>query len=94
MTTNGNGKWQLAFWVVTVFFFVGMGMMTKYVVANDEKREKGDEHIVEKIYTEDDKIRKEFKEEIVLLRTEQKIMRKETNDGFTKVLIEIEKLKK
>ena len=40
-----NGKWQLAFWVVTVFFFVSVGTLTASVVANDRRREDEDSRI-------------------------------------------------
>jgi len=96
MATNGNGNgraWQLAFWVVSVFFFVGIGTLTKYVVANEEKSTAGDEKLVEKIHAEDSELRIEFKKEISLLRTEQKVMRKETNESFTRVLVAIAEIK-
>ena len=98
---HGAGKWQIAFWIMCVVCVGGLLTMTGYVVANDVKREEGDSALVEKIHHEGDKLRKEFKEEIVLLQMEQKIMRKESNAGFakvnvdlTKVLVAIEKIKK
>jgi len=101
MATNGNGKWQIAFWVMCVVCVGGMLTLVGYVVANDEKSTSKDDVIIEKIHTEDDALRKEFKEEIALLHTEQKVMGKEMSNGFakvnadlTKVLVAIEKIKK
>lgn len=61
---SNGGKWQLAFWIVTVLCVGGIVTITGYVVANDEKREKGDTEI-----------RAEYKEsdEKVGVRLEQKI---------------------
>ena len=42
---NGNGKWQLAFWVVTVICGIWLLVLTKGVIANDVRIEtKGDVH--------------------------------------------------
>jgi len=91
---ENNGKWQIAFWIVTVFFVIGISTITKYVVANDDKSTKKDEIIIEKIHQEDSKLRKEFTDELSILRKEQNILRQETNKGFTEVLVAIAEIKK
>ena len=49
MAENGNGKWQLAFWIVTVIFFVSSGALTTSVIANDRLRALEDRRIEIKI---------------------------------------------
>lgn len=98
---EGNGRtWQIAFWIMCVVCVGGMLTLVGYVVANDEKSTKKDSEIIEKVYNEDDKLRTELKEELAMLRTEQRVMRKETSNGFekvnkdiTKVLVAIAELK-
>jgi len=64
------------------------------VRANDNKATSTHEAIRKEAAEGDDKVRKELMGEITLLRTEQKVMRKENNESFTKVLVAIEKIKK
>jgi len=47
MEANGNGKakWQLAFWIVSVFFAGGMLILTNNVVANDRLRVAGEQRL-------------------------------------------------
>ena len=42
---NGKAKWQLAFWIVSVFFAGGMLILTNNVVANDRIRQDEDRRI-------------------------------------------------
>jgi len=42
---NGTGKWQLAFWVVTVICGIGLLTLTTNVVANDRIRQEEDTRI-------------------------------------------------
>lgn len=43
---NGNGKWQLAFWIMTVFLVMGGMVLGKAVFANDRLRATEDIRIV------------------------------------------------
>lgn len=71
-----------------------IGFIGSTVRANDNKATAEHTAIRKEVKLEDDKVRKELMNEIMLLRTEQKVMRKENNVSFTKVLIAIEKIKK
>ena len=44
---NGNGKWQLAFWIVTVFFLMATLGLTNAMVMNDRLSRNRDEKITE-----------------------------------------------
>lgn len=52
MTTKTNGKWQLAFWVVTVFFVILGTGLTNAIVANDRIRASEDKDIRKQLYVE------------------------------------------
>lgn len=57
---NGNGRWQLAFWIITIIcgtFFVGL---TSAVVANDRLRSEGDSKLRDKIEYLVDKNHQQF----------------------------------
>src|SRR3990167_11416716 len=60
MSQDNGGKWQLAFWIVTI----GTLTLVGYVVANDKERQKNDVEI-----------REEYKKNdtIILEKTENKI---------------------
>jgi hypothetical protein len=44
-----NGKWQLAFWVVTVICGVWLGTLSTNVIANDRIRSDEDGKILDKL---------------------------------------------
>ena len=50
MENNGNGKYKLAFWVMTTITVVICGGIVGGVVANDRLREDGDKRLEEKIH--------------------------------------------
>lgn len=46
---EGNGKWQIAFWVITSICGIWLLTLTSNVVANDRIREAGDRRIEDRI---------------------------------------------
>ena len=52
MTTKTNGKWQLAFWIVTVFLVLFGTGFTNALVANDRIRAFEDKDIRKCLYIE------------------------------------------
>ena len=48
---GGNGKWQLAFWIVTGFFVIVTSTMTSHVITNDRIRATEDQKIMVEIVT-------------------------------------------
>ncbi len=64
------------------------------VKANDNKATKEHTAIRSEIIESVHKVRTELMGEIKSIRLEQRVMRKETNESFTKVLVAIEKIKK
>lgn len=47
---NGNGKWQLAFWVVTGFFVLSISTLTSSVIGNDRMRVSEDKNLSDRMY--------------------------------------------
>lgn len=47
--TNGNGKWQLAFWIITFISTVGFVGVVSSLVSNDRIRAEEDGKIRDKI---------------------------------------------
>ena len=81
----------LILWAALSGVIVFMGSTVR---ANDDKATTEHTAIRKESKQDDDKLRKELMGEVFLLRNEQKIMRKESNASFTKVLVAIEKIKK
>ena len=75
--------------LTTVILFMG-----NTVKANDDKATTEHTAIRKEFKQDDDKVSEKLMKEIALLRTEQRIIRKENNISFTKVLIAIEQIKK
>lgn len=46
---NSNGRWQLAFWVVTVFFVMVMGFGANHIILNDRLRASEDQRIMSEV---------------------------------------------
>jgi len=68
--------------------------MGNKVSANDNKATTEHTAIRKESKQDDNTVRKELMDEVAYLRTEQRIMRKENNASFTKVLVAIEQIKK
>lgn len=75
--------------LTTVILFMG-----NTVKANDNKATVEHTAIRKEFKQDDDKVRKELMLKIEAVQMEQKIMRKETSLGFTKVLVAIAEIKK
>ncbi len=56
-TDNGNGKWTIAFWVMTAIAVVGLGTLGGYVIANDSKRATEDQRIEANLIKTKDEIK-------------------------------------
>ncbi|MCK9370614.1 hypothetical protein M0R04_11950 [Candidatus Dojkabacteria bacterium] len=52
MGENGNGKWQLAFWLITVICGVWLLTLTQGVIANDRVNTEEHKDITKVIYTQ------------------------------------------
>lgn len=77
-----NGKWQLAFWIVTVAFGAWLGALTTNVIANDRLRVDGDD--TTKAYTE---LRAERNRETII-----KFMQ-ENQEAHQKIMIDLQDIK-
>ena len=71
---NGNGRWQLAFWIITAICGIWLAMLTTNVVSNDRMRAEEDSKIKEKFEYGMTDVQKKFEEiSIKLTRIETKI---------------------
>ena len=91
---NNNLAIKILGGFVTVAIIGTSTFMGRAIDANDKANTKDHVDIRKEAEQGKDKVRKELMSEIALLRTEQRVMRKENNVSFTKVLIAIEKIKK
>ena len=100
-----NGRWQIAFWVMSVVIVGGTLTLISYVIANEDKRVASEKQIVETIHAEDDKTKKEIKQDVNEKLTEvkldikelqlgQRIMSEKMSSNQTELLVAIESLKK
>lgn len=44
---NGNGRWQLGFWIMTILFFTWCSTLTANIISNDRIRQSSDIRIEE-----------------------------------------------
>ena len=70
-----NGKWQLAFWVITFICGTWLIGITTGVVANDRIRSSEDIRIVKEAEYKVENLRKELSNDIKEIKTEQTAMR-------------------
>jgi len=56
MVMNGNGKWQVAFWVMASLCYLWLAGLTTGVIANDRMREQCDKDITHEVSEVKDKI--------------------------------------
>jgi len=93
-------KWNDQTAITSVMVAVGVGVMLMLSSTNDTVKANEvvsvEEHtsIRKEIVEGDKEVRKELMMEIALLRTEQKLMRKESNASFKEVLSAIGGIKK
>jgi len=94
MANSNNLAIKILAGFVTVAIIGVLSFMGTSIDANDKTNIKDHISIRKEAEEGKDDLRKELMKEVTLLRTEQRIMRKENNASFTKVLIAIEKIKK
>ena len=80
-----NGKWQLAFWIMTGVCFAGLVYLSGHVIANDKESRERDIHIEEKIENKVETNQKEINNKLSEIKKEQ-------NKQFNEILVAIAKI--
>lgn len=97
-STNGNGeKWRFAFWIITVGSGIVVGLLSKGYFVLDSKIAAAEERMKEEKKDDVAKIEKQIDkvdDKVDDIKQEQKVMRQEFNDKFTKILVQLEQIKR
>lgn len=73
---NGNGKWQLAFWIISVIASIGLITLTQAVVANDRIRACEDQRLEARFSSKYDSINEKLtciREDMSLIKAKLEI---------------------
>ncbi len=77
-----NGKWQLAFWIMSGVFMSAIVFMANNVIANDKASRQRDTEITEKVVEQHTKVVEKIQ-----------VNQEETNAALTKILVAIAEIK-
>ena len=92
MERNGGGKWQLAFWMVTIVCCLGMFGLSQIVRANEKDTDKTHINIRKEFATGDEKVIAKLEKVQDKITKEMRSMRKEYRKGQTALLVQQTKI--